>query len=119
MWTGRGIPKLAVVGLSVVVALGACALKQQADAKFGDQHFKTTVALVELYKIRHGTYPESLSALDFVGDWDRIALNSVEYRRLADGYELNITGSWSGKPTLSYPAEFWNGLGLRKSNAKP
>ena len=59
-------------GLTCLLALwcSACNLKQQADAKFGDQHFKTTVALVELYKVRHGDYPEALSAIDFAGEWD-------------------------------------------------
>ena len=106
----------------LVVALlsfAACGLKQQADAQFGDQHFKTAISLVELYKVRHGAYPEALGDLDFVGDWDRLALSSVEYRRLPDGYELNVTRGWVGKPTLAYPAQFWSGLGLKKSNVKP
>jgi hypothetical protein len=48
-----------------------------------------------------------------------MAINSVEYRRLPEGYELNVTRGWVGRPTLEYPAPFWNGLGLKKSNAKP
>jgi len=94
----------------------SCALKQEADAKFGDQHFKTTIALVELYKLRHGSYPETLKDLTFTGDWDAIALQSVTYRRVGDGYELDITRGWVGQPTLSYPPEFWKGLGLVASN---
>jgi hypothetical protein len=27
---------------------------------FGDQHFKTAIALVELHRVRTGTYPSSL-----------------------------------------------------------
>lgn len=58
---------------------GVCALTLLFDNKFGDQHLKTAVALLELYRVRHGRYPDRLSDLDFVGDWDRIALNSVAY----------------------------------------
>ena len=90
-----------------------------ADAKFGDQSFKTVIALIELHKVRFGTYPERLKDLQFTGDWDPIALNSVEYRRLDLGYELNLTRGWVSKPTtLSYPSDFWRGIGLVKSNLK-
>jgi hypothetical protein len=109
------------VVLSVVLAMAvaSCNFKRQADAQFGDQHFKTAIALVELYKIRHGVYPERLSDLDFLGDWDRLPIASVTYSRLSDGYELNLTRGWVGKPELRYPPEFWKGLGLKKSNVKP
>jgi len=97
--------------------LGAgCSMTQGADAKFGDQHFKTTIALIELYKLRYGHYPDALSDLRYTGDWDAIALNSVAYKRVEDGYELNIVRGWVGPPTLSYPADFWQGLGLVSSN---
>jgi hypothetical protein len=111
--------KVCLIAFVLVTAAGACNFKRQADAKFGDQHFKTAIALVELYKVRHGSYPEALTTLDFVGDWDKVALGSVDYRRLPDGYELNVTRGWVGTPTLVYPADFWHGLGLKKSNAKP
>jgi hypothetical protein len=99
-------------------ALAACNVQKEADAKFGDQHFKTAIALVELHKVRHGAYPESLGQLQFTGEWDAMALASVEHRRLEGGYELNVTRGWVGQPTLSYPAEFWRGLGLVRSNVK-
>ena len=111
---GSTCAKIALLAMMVVGAGGACKFKQRADAAFGDQHFKTAIALVELYKVRQGSYPEALTALDFVGDWDKAALVSVEYRRLQDGYELNITRGWVGQPTLTYPTEFWNGLGLKR-----
>jgi len=102
-----------------LLALGACDFQTQADAKFGDQHFKTVIALVELHKARNGEYPASLKELRFVGDWDAIALTSVDYQRVDGGYELNVTRGWVGKPELVYPADFWRGLGLVKSNMKP
>jgi hypothetical protein len=107
--------RLAVVA-GFVLASGCGRLTAGADAKFGDQHFKTAVALVELYHVRHGTYPTSLAALDFVGEWDAIALSAVQYQPLASGYELNVTRGWVARPELRYPPEFWHGLGLRKTN---
>ena len=108
---------LLIVVLVAAAATGGCGkFAAQADNKFGDQNFKTTIALIELYKVRHGIYPSSLSDLDFVGEWDRIALGSVRYERLADGYDLDVVRGWVGAPTLTYPKEFWKGLGLRHSN---
>jgi hypothetical protein len=96
-----------------------CQFQQKADAMFGDQHFKTAIALVELHKLRHGAYPADLADLEFTGDWDRIALASVQYRRLGEGYELNVTRGWVGEPKLSFPPQFFRGLGVRRSNAAP
>ena len=93
--------------------------KQELDNKFGDQHFETVIALVELHKVRYGEYPASLEDLKYVGDWDRIALGSVAYRRLPDGgYALDVVRGWVGQPEVAYPPDFWQGLGLRQSNVK-
>jgi type II secretory pathway pseudopilin PulG len=108
---------LLILALVAAAATAGCGkFAGQADNKFGDQNFKTAIALIELYRVRHGVYPSSLADLDFVGDWDRIALNSVRYERLADGYDLDVVRGWVGAPTLSYPRDFWKGLGLRHSN---
>jgi|SRR6476661_5105709 hypothetical protein len=101
---------------AVTLGTTACQLQQSADAKFGDQSFKTAISLIELYRVRHGAYPAALTDLDFTGDWDAISLNSVRYERLPDGYALDVTRGWIGKPTLSYPPQFWQGLGLRRTN---
>ena len=106
--------RAACVAASVLLA--GCKAREQVDAKFGDQNFKTAVALIELYHVRHGVYPESLRDLDFAGDWDAIAIASVSYQRLPDGYALDVTRGWVGQPTLAYPDSFWTGLGLRRSN---
>ena len=110
---------LSIALLSAVIVFSGCAFQQEADRKFGDQHFKTALALIELHKIRFGEYPASLNDLKFVGEWDQIALNGVAYQRLDKGYELNVVRGWVGKPQLQYPPEFWQGLGLVKSNMKP
>jgi hypothetical protein len=102
-----------------LIALTGCDFQKQADSKFGDQHFKTAIALVELHKVRTGAYPQKLSDLKFTGDWDAMALNAVEYKPLPNGYELNVTRGWVGQPELAYPKEFWQGLGLVKSNQRP
>ena len=108
--------------LSLVVCaalLASCDFQKEADAKFGDQHLKTAIALIELHKVRYGKYPDSLADLRFTGDWDQIALSSVEYKPSGPGYELNLVRGWIGKPSNQYPAEFWQGLGAVKSSAKP
>lgn len=108
--------------LFLVVSLASCfpeKFKEQANQKFGDQHFKTAIALIELHKIRYGDYPSSLDSLTYLGDWDEIIFNSVRYKKLSDGYELDLVNGVLGKPdALEYPAEFWNGLGLKHSNLK-
>jgi hypothetical protein len=48
-------------------------------------------------------YPTSLADHHFLGEWDKIAIASVEYRRLKDGSELNVVKGWVGEPTLAYP----------------
>ncbi len=99
---------------------GVCALTLPIDNKFGDQHMKTSVALLELYKNRHGRYPDRIADLDFVGDWDRIALNSVAYypNDARTRYYLEVTRGWLCSPSLHYPVEFWTGTGYEMS-AKP
>ena len=94
-------------------------LKEQANQKFGDQHFKTAISLIELHKIREGEYPSTLDSLKYIGEWDNIIFSSVQYKRLDTKYELNLTNGWIGIPEeLKYPDDFWNGLGLVKSNLK-
>jgi hypothetical protein len=112
--------RLSLIGvlLCLGIALSACSFQKQADQKFGDQHFKTAISLIELHRVRFGEYPASLKDLKFTGDWDQLALGSVEYKRIGNGYELNVSRGWVGKPELRYPDEFWKGLGLVKSNMK-
>ena len=83
------------------------------DDEFGDQHLKTTVALLELHKIRYGRYPESLQDLRFNGNWDQIWLGGMRYVVSPDRtkYCIEVERGWIGKPVLSYPPEFWRGTG--------
>lgn len=93
--------------------------KDNANKQFGDQYFKTAIALIELHKVRNGDYPDTLGDLEYLGDWDKMIFNSVEYTKLDEGYELDLKQGWVDKPeNLDYPEEFWKGLGLRKSNMK-
>ena len=110
-------------------------MKQEAVVKFSDQNFKTAISLVELYKVRHGYYPQTFEEIEFTGDIvDKAAFNSTQYKKLKDGYELNVIPSWTEntasttqrkKDSLSliqnirYPAAFWKGLGIKKSNLMP
>ena len=94
---------------------GICAYTVMFDNKFGDQHMKTAVALLELYKTRHGRYPDDLTDIDFMGDWDQIVLHSVDYspNQQRTAYYLDVTRGWLCKPDLRYPPEFWQGTGYR------
>jgi hypothetical protein len=87
------------------------------DNKFGDQHLKTTVALLELHKIRFGRYPDSLGDLKFVGEWDQIALHSVRYYPSRDhaSYYVEVQRGWIAKPNFVLPPEFWQGTGYSPS----
>lgn len=111
--------RLLVLAFLLAASMAGCGFQKQADAKFGDQHFKTAISLIELHRVRTGAYPATLADLEFTGDWDQIALASVQYKRLDAGYELNVVRGWTGKPELAYPDGFWAGLGLQRSNMKP
>lgn len=90
-----------------------------ATRQFADQHFKTAIALIELHHIRNGHYPVYLDELEFLGEWDKMIFNSLEYQRLEDGYELNVHNNISGEEVqLNYPDRFWKGLGLKRTNVK-
>src|SRR6266487_3611211 len=81
-----------------------------------DQRFKSVIALVELHRLRFGAYPDSLKDLQFLAPYDQASLQSVRYEKLPDGYALDIITPKGEKPGLSYPAEFWRGLGIRRTN---
>jgi hypothetical protein len=42
--------------------------KEKIDEKFGDQHFKTAIALIERYKVREGRYHKPLDSLNEIAD---------------------------------------------------
>lgn len=94
-------------------------LEEKSNEKFGDQHFKTAISLIEMYKLRNGYYPEKLDSLTYLGDWDNVIFHSVRYQKRTIGYDLDLTNGWIGMPKkLKYPAGFWKGLGCVKSNLK-
>jgi hypothetical protein len=117
--------KFVLVGLGTSLLIGVACLvllvryitssgiTRPIDNMFGDQHLKTTVALMELHKLRYGRYPKSLRELKFAGNWDQLALNSVAYYTNPEGtaYYVEVERGWAGKPTLDMPAEFWKGTG--------
>jgi len=100
-----------VVGVLTFMRSG---ITQPLDNLFGDQHLKTTVALVELHKLRNGRYPSTLSDLRFTGEWDQIALSSVVYCTNNDQskYFIEVQRGWVAHPELKMPAEFWQGTGF-------
>jgi hypothetical protein len=123
--TGSRAAKIIIIVVCSVVLVGAVCIgalvyyvstsgiTRPFDNKFGDQHLKTAIALLELHRVRYGRYPQSLSELRFAGEWDQIALSAVRYYPAPDGtkYYVEVTRGWIGKPTLEYPPEFWHGTG--------
>ena len=108
-----------IAALFILVFTMSCACRPPSinytkpiDNQFGDQFFKTAIALIELHKVRYGEYPEKLRDIKYIGDWDKGALNCVEYEKVGDGYKLEVVKGWAGKPDLKYPPEFWQGLGI-------
>ena len=104
---------LLVCGYFLFRYIIATGITRGFDNKFGAQHLKTAVALIELHKVRYGRYPDSLRDLRFKGDWDPIALNSVSYFPNPDrtAYYIEVDRGWVGKPDLQMAPEFWQGTG--------
>jgi hypothetical protein len=99
-----------VLGLKYVSEHG---LTEPMDRKFGDQYLKSTVAMLELHKLRFGSYPDSLRDIKYTGDWDQIWINGVSYYPSEDrqSYYVEVHRGWVGKPTLVMPEEFWQNTG--------
>jgi hypothetical protein len=113
-----GVVLLLVLGLYIAIrSVIASGITKGPDTMFGDQHLKTAVALIELHKVRFGKYPDTLKDLKFIGEWDKIALNSVAYYPNPDRtkYYIEVQRGWVGKPNLEMPAEFWLGTGYTPS----
>lgn len=97
----------------------------EMQTMLGDMEFKKAIAQIELHKLRNGHYPNSLSELQFLSVMDSSVMSNVDYTRLDSVYELNLKMKYFGLDgkkgdaiVLSYPPEFWAGLGCRKSNLK-
>src|SRR5690348_12662455 len=96
-----------------------------AQQMMADWQFKSSIAQIELHKLRNGRYPNSLSELRFLSAMDSSMIRSIDYTRLDSVYELNLKpeffalqGEGIRQIELKYPAEFWAGLGCVKSNLK-
>ena len=89
-----------------------------------DREFKTGIAFIELHKVRYGSYPESEKDLTFTNPMDTSIWRSLTYKKLENGYELDLqknSVSMSGELSpllLKYPADFWKGLGCVRSNTR-
>ena len=108
-----------IFSILLVLSISGCDFEVPgADEKFGTQNFVSAVSLIELHKTRNGVYPDSLTELEFLGDWDGIWLNSVKYEKSDNGYDLYLERGFAGKPTLEFPIKFKQGLGIQKTNVK-
>lgn len=107
---------LALIGLLTSLLSGCNIEVPGADKAFGNQNFVSAISMIEMHKLRHGQYPQSLSELEFLGDWDGIWLSAVRYEPNGEGYNLFVERGWAGKPNLKYPERFKHGLGIIESN---
>jgi len=121
-WKKKGIPiarivvgvlSPVVIGLLILGVVRMSGITKVPDNMFGDQHLKTSAALIELHKVRFGKYPDSLSDLKFTGKWDQIALQSVRNYPNATrtAYYSEVERGCVGKPDLKMPDEFWRSTG--------
>ena len=123
---GLGAQALASVGVTLDQARAEIVRLLERDPQLRDAHgqvpgdvdqrFKTALALIELHRVRFETYPESLEDLQFLGPFDHRLLRGLRYEKLSDGYALEIAMPKGANPGLSYPSDFWRGLGIRRTN---
>lgn len=109
-----------ILALVLILSVSACDMSSfmpDAQGKFADQGYKTSIALIQLHYVRTGAYPSTLNDIKFTGDWDPIYQQFVEYKKIGEGYQLNIRDKEMAKE-LSYPKEFWSGLGLLSTNVQ-
>ncbi|MGJ3257116.1 MAG: hypothetical protein ACFE0K_12430 [Alcanivorax sp.] len=107
----------ALIFFSLLALIAGCEFKiPGVDEQFGEQNFVSAVSMIELYNVRNGEYPQSLGDLEFLGDWDGIWLSAVRYEKTDSGYNLFIERGWAGKPSLAFPVEFKQGLGIQDTN---
>ncbi len=106
------------LALIPLLFLTACDMDvtEGVDQMFGEQHFGSAIAVIELHKTRYGVYPDTLDDLRFLGEWDGIWIQSVDYEKTETGYNLFITRGWAGEPTLVLPEDYRTGLGLEETN---
>lgn len=111
--------------LAASIMMASCGMRQKVEEAqteafqmLADQNFKTSLSLIELYKVRYGIYPVSLDSITFISSLDESALTSVKYERLDTGYRLDMADGFMGKQKsiITYPPEFWQGTGVKQSN---
>ena len=112
---GSLVAVVVLFGVFIVTAANMAVSKGgfTVENSLAEQHLKTVVALVELHKLRYNSYPQSLTDLKFVSEWDQLALKRVKYSLRNDGanYHLESKPGFKGQPKLDIPAEFWEGTG--------
>ncbi len=120
--------KLIIMGVTlIVITLGLIGflwyqifrvgITRSIDNTFGDQHLKTSVSLIEMHKLRYGQYPNSLSDLKYLGEWDRIHTQPMNYvvSKERDKYCVEVGRGWVAKPDFKMPEEFWRNTGYEPS----
>ncbi len=110
--------RIFLVFITLVFISGCDFSIPDAETAFGTQNFVSAVSIIELHKIRNGSYPESLKDLEFLGNWDDIWLSAVRYEKVESGYNLFVERGWVNEPDLKFPLKFKHGLGIKETNIK-
>ena len=118
LWVSLGVIVVSILCLGLyngVKNIIDSGIAKGVDYIFGDQNLKTSVALIELHKVRYGHYPEKLSDIKHLGQWDKAHLQSVHYVPAKDlqSYYVEVAIGFVGKPDeLTLPEDFWQGTGF-------
>lgn len=79
------------------------------------------VCAIEMYRLRHGTYPDSLAQLPTIGVVP-LQVNQFSYERIGSTYALNHKAAPQQQPfgieskTPRFQEWYWSGLGCSASN---
>src|SRR5574337_1826768 len=83
---------------------------KQSQKMMAGMNFIHAINYIEVYKLRNGEYPESLSQIKFTSEFDGAVFSSLEYQKLDSGYVLNtvmrysnMNGAQDSLVKLNYP----------------
>ncbi len=103
--------------LSIPISLYAKVFREKSNNELFEEIFHRAISMIELHQVRFGHYPENLSVpgiIQYLVADDFKIISTVLYRKVDSGYELNIGTDETIK--IKLPRDFWQGLGIIKTN---
>ena len=113
---------VSAVGIFLIIHyITASGITRPFDNMFGDQHLKTTSALVELHKLRYGRYPQchsvSFASLE-TGTRSRLIVCVTTPPPMAVNTALRYREAGSANPCSTIRQSFGKALGIRRVFAR-